>query len=192
MDESRLHQISTKMLPGTFIGYDLSSGGSWTGDLINADRHDIANYAASEVHVKRLESKVVGINKLQEVFKSPCAGGSLRHVHTHQRVERELRLGRVHSSLDEARGDSLQEEGGVADISEANRDAVRGTGFLESKWHIPRLTSTPPQAMVDLKSRACTHTLYVFLPTPLACRLCDRATQELSLETWLKTPASSM
>ena len=51
-----------KMFRGKLIGYVLNSGGGWTGDLIIADRHDIRNNVASEVHFERftpnkLESK---------------------------------------------------------------------------------------------------------------------------------------
>ena len=92
----------------------------------------------SEVHVKRFKSKEVGSKKLQEAFLFSCADGSLRqgcHAQRqtlrHQRVER-LDAGGVPSSLGEARRDTLQgarrdpsqEDGGVADASEADRDPM--------------------------------------------------------------------
>ena len=106
--------------------------------MIIADWRDIEIDVASEVHVKRLKSKDVGIKKLQELFVVPCADGSLRqegHAQhqtlRHQRVEG-MDAGGVPSTLGEAmgdpvqsvKGDSLQEEGGVADFSGADRDAV--------------------------------------------------------------------
>ena len=110
----------------------LNSGG-WIGDLIIADRRDIENNVASEAHVKRFKSEEVGIKKLQGIFflkKFLCADGSQRHAghaqrHTlrQQRVEYPQLWARGHP-LQRARIHSLQREGGVADVSEADRDAV--------------------------------------------------------------------
>ena len=59
-DESRPHQLGTKMLPGIFIGYARNSGGGWAGDLIIPDWLGIENNVASEVPAKRVKSKEVG------------------------------------------------------------------------------------------------------------------------------------
>ena len=37
-DQSRLHRIGKKVLPGIFLGYVLSAGGFWKGDILVADR----------------------------------------------------------------------------------------------------------------------------------------------------------
>ena len=124
-DKSRLHQFGAKILPGIIIGYALNSGGGWTRDLIIANWHDIENNGASEVYVKRFQSKEVGIYNLKEVFVFPAADGSLRQDGRTQRQI--LRLQRVESSdagevpstvgdarsnpLQCARGESLHEEG---------------------------------------------------------------------------------
>ena len=126
------------MIQGIFIGYALNSGGGWTRDLIIADWHDIENGVASGVHVKRFKSKEVRTNKLQEVSILPCADGRFpetRKSHTTSNLtppeSRELRRGGAPSTLGEASRDPLPcarrdflEEGGDADISEADRDAV--------------------------------------------------------------------
>ena len=52
-DESRPHQLGTKMLPGIFIGYARNSGGGCTGLLIIVDWHGIEHNVASEVRVKK-------------------------------------------------------------------------------------------------------------------------------------------
>ena len=63
------------------------------GDLIFANWHDIENNVASEVHVRRFESKEIGIKKLQEAFLFPCADGSQeREGHTQRRTLRHQRV----------------------------------------------------------------------------------------------------
>ena len=126
------------MLPGIFIGYALNSGEGWTRDLVIVDWHDFDNNVASEVHVMRFKSEGVGIKKMQEVFTSPGADGSLRQeghaqrrTACYQRAE-SFDAERVPTTLGEVKGDRLQsagsdsweEEGGVADFSEADRDAL--------------------------------------------------------------------
>ena len=36
-DQSRLHQIGKKVLPGIFLGCELIAGGIWKGDILIAD-----------------------------------------------------------------------------------------------------------------------------------------------------------
>ena len=49
-DQSRLHQFGPKVLPGIFLGYVLSAGGIWTGDIMVADIEDLEEMDASELH----------------------------------------------------------------------------------------------------------------------------------------------
>ena len=109
------------MLPGKVA---TDSGGGWTGDLIIADWRDMENHVASEVHVKRFNSKSVGIKTLQDAFVFHCADVSLeqeghaqRQTLRHPKVEnfdaeRTLDFDRLQS----ARGSTLQEEGVVANF----------------------------------------------------------------------------
>ena len=60
--------LGQKMRPKIILRYALNSGRGRTGDLIIAEWHDIENNVASEVHVKRLKSKEVGIKNLQGCF----------------------------------------------------------------------------------------------------------------------------
>ena len=96
----------------------------------------------SEVHVKRF--------KVQRSWNQEIEGGIRIEVHAqrqtvrHQTVESLGALGVPSTSgearsdpLQSARSDSLQEAGGVADSSEADRDAVGSKGrflFLEDVW----------------------------------------------------------
>ena len=36
-DQSRIHQLGKKVLPGLFLGYALYAGGIWKGDVLIAD-----------------------------------------------------------------------------------------------------------------------------------------------------------
>ena len=54
--KSRPRQLGTKVLPGTFKGYALNTGGGWPGDLTIAGWRDIENHVASEVDVKRFKN----------------------------------------------------------------------------------------------------------------------------------------
>ena len=40
-DESRLHQLGKKVLPGIFLGYALITGGIWKGAILVADIEEL-------------------------------------------------------------------------------------------------------------------------------------------------------
>ena len=58
-DLSRLHQFGLEVLPGIFLGYVLSAGGIWKGDIIVADIEELEEMDASELHARRLNAKEV-------------------------------------------------------------------------------------------------------------------------------------
>ena len=93
-----VHPISTKncvhkVLPRTFVGYDLNSGEGWTEDLIIAYLHDIDNNVASKVHVKRFKSTGVRIEILQGTLIFSCADGSLnKESHAQRQTLRQQRI----------------------------------------------------------------------------------------------------
>ena len=131
------------MLPGMFIGYVLNSGGGWTGDMIIADWHDIEDFVASEYHVNRFKSKKVGIKKLQDVSSKINALETRRSRTTSNcspPKSRMLRRGEEYlrhwarrgvTLCSTQRSDSLQEEGGVANVSDAGRDPGQTKTNLE-------------------------------------------------------------
>ena len=41
-DQSRLHQIGKKVLPGIFLGYELVAGRIWKGDILIADMEELS------------------------------------------------------------------------------------------------------------------------------------------------------
>ena len=57
--QSRLHQFGPKFLPGMFLGYVLSTGGIWKGDITVADIEELEQMDASKLHAKRLNAKEV-------------------------------------------------------------------------------------------------------------------------------------
>ena len=58
-DLSRLHQFGPKVLPGRFLGYALSAGGIWKGDIPVADIEELEQMDASEIRARRLNAKEV-------------------------------------------------------------------------------------------------------------------------------------
>ena len=63
-DQGRAHQFGTKALPGTFIGYALNAGESWSGDLLIVDTEDLQTTPQSETHVKKKQMKRSGHSKM--------------------------------------------------------------------------------------------------------------------------------
>ena len=58
-DQSRLHQFGPKVLPGIFLGYVLSAGRIWKGDIMVADIEELEEMDASELHGRRLNAREV-------------------------------------------------------------------------------------------------------------------------------------
>ena len=49
-DQSRLHQVGKKVLPGVFLGYALIAGGGiWKGDVLVADIEKLEKMDSSEI-----------------------------------------------------------------------------------------------------------------------------------------------
>ena len=70
-DQSRIHQLGKKVLPGLFLGYALYAGGIWKGDVLIADLEELDTMDASEIYSKRLNAKEVIFPKQGEfIFQS--------------------------------------------------------------------------------------------------------------------------
>ena len=69
-DQSRIHQLGKKVLPGLFLGYALYAGGIWKGDVLIADLEELETMDASEIYSKRLNSKEVIFPKQGEFYFS--------------------------------------------------------------------------------------------------------------------------
>ena len=69
-DQSRIHQLGKKVLPGLFLGYALYAGGIWKGDVLVADLEELETMDASEIYSKRLNAKEVIFPKQGEFIFS--------------------------------------------------------------------------------------------------------------------------
>ena len=70
-DQSRLHQVGKKVLPGIFIGYVLIVRGIWKVVTLVADIGELENLDASEIHARRLNAKETITPKNGEHFILP-------------------------------------------------------------------------------------------------------------------------
>ena len=75
-DQSRLHQLGKKVLPGIFLGYPLFPGGIWKVDILVADIEELETLDASEIHARRLNAKEIIIPKNGEHFRFLIADGT--------------------------------------------------------------------------------------------------------------------
>ena len=76
-DQSRIHQLGKKVLPGLFPGYALYAGGIWKGDVLVADLEELETMDASEIYSKRLNAKEVISPKEKGEFIFPIADGRI-------------------------------------------------------------------------------------------------------------------
>ena len=58
-----MRQFGTKVLPGIFMGYALNAERSFAGDLLVTGAEDLKTMSPSGIHVKRVKSKEVNIQK---------------------------------------------------------------------------------------------------------------------------------
>ena len=77
-DRPWLHQFGKKVLPGIFLGYALSAGRIWKGDILVADSEELEEMDASEIHAKRLNAKEVLTPMSGEKFIFPIADGTVK------------------------------------------------------------------------------------------------------------------
>ena len=77
-DKKRTHAMSTKQLPGIFLGYKQQAGGGWSGDLMVVDWEEMFASSLSQIHLKELRSREVTPILNNDVWRFPCASGALR------------------------------------------------------------------------------------------------------------------
>ena len=78
-DQSRIHQLGKKILPGLFLGYALYTGGIWKGDILVADIEELETMDASEIYSKRLNAKEVFSQRKWKIL-IPVADGRIKFV----------------------------------------------------------------------------------------------------------------
>ena len=79
-DKSRLHQVGKKNLPGMFLGYVLTAGSIWKGDILVADREELEMLDASEIPARRLNAKEVLTPSRSEHFYIPSSRWNSKFV----------------------------------------------------------------------------------------------------------------
>ena len=77
-DQSRIHQMGKKVLPGLFLGYALCAERIWKGDIMVADIEELETMDASEIYSERLNAKEVIFPKENGHFIFPVADGRIK------------------------------------------------------------------------------------------------------------------
>ena len=77
-DQSRIHQLGEKVLPGLLLGYALYAEGIWKGDVLVADLEELETMDASEIYSKRINAKEVIFREEQGEFIFPIADGRIK------------------------------------------------------------------------------------------------------------------
>ena len=77
-DQSRFHQFSKKVLPGTFLGDELIVGGIWKGDVVVADLEELEKMDASEIHPRRINAKEILAPQRRDEFFFQKADGTAK------------------------------------------------------------------------------------------------------------------
>ena len=141
-DQSRIHQLGKKVLPGLFLGYALYAVRIWKGDVLIADLEELETMDASEIYSKRLNAKEVIFPK-QGGFIFPIADGRIKNPGRHQ----ELRTSTLvrhrpiqgESNIDflgESEGSLPQPQDSFPDASEAINDFWSMSGSFINRHHV--------------------------------------------------------
>ena len=77
-DQSRIHQLGKKVLPGLFLGYALYAGGIWKGDVLIADLPPHKRWTHRKSTQKRLNAKEVIFPKEKGESIFPIADGRIK------------------------------------------------------------------------------------------------------------------
>ena len=69
-DQSRIHQIGKKVLPGLFLGHALYAGRIWKGDVLIADLEELETMDASEIYTKKTQCERGDISQTRRIYFS--------------------------------------------------------------------------------------------------------------------------
>ena len=148
-DQSRIHQFGKKVLPGSFLGYALYAAGIWKGDILIADLEELETMDASEIYLKRLNTKEVIFPKEGE-FTFPIADGRIKTLGGDQdlRTSTLLRHRPIQGEsnidfLGESEGSLPQPQDSLPDAGEAINDFLSMSGSFTYHHHVePRVNLT--------------------------------------------------
>ena len=166
-----------KSLPGIFLGYALSAGGIWTGDIMVADIEELEEMDASELHARRLNAKEVLTPQRSGNFFLPVADGTVKifgrgqrlrtSTLTRDRPERGEEQEILQGNSDERKTPSHLEEDSTRDDEEAKNDFWTITGEFIYRHHVvPRVKLYVPQEEtfpIPMKYIDVTRTTYTSL-----------------------------
>ena len=151
-DQSRIHQLGKKVLPGLFLGYALYAGGIWKGDVLIADLEESETMDASEIYSKRLNAKEVIFPKEGE-FTFPIADGRIKtpgedqELRTSTLIRPRLSRGEGHIDfLGESEGSLPQPQDSLPVAGEAMNDFWSMSGSFIYRHHVePRVKLHSPR-----------------------------------------------
>ena len=81
-DQSRIHQLGKKVLPGLFLGY---AGGIWKGDVLIADLEELETMDASEIYSKNVE-ELYPAPHIHEQMTTSNYGYDIAYNFTHNNI----------------------------------------------------------------------------------------------------------
>ena len=183
-DQSRIHQLGKKVLPGLFLGYALYAGGTWKGDIMLVDIEELETMDASEIYSKRLNSKEVIFPKEKGEFIFSIADGRIKTPGGDQELrtstsirERPIR-GESHVDfLGESEWSLPPPRDSFPDAGEAISDFWSMSGSFIYRHHVeprvklysPREESFPIPLLKYIDGSRTTLFFFFFLPT--RCRI---------------------
>ena len=152
-DQSRIHQLGKKVLPGLFLGDALFAGGIWKGDVLIADLEELETMDASEIYSKRLNAKEVKFPKENGNFVFPIADRRIKTLGGDQDLRTSTlvrhRLIQEESNIDflgESEGSLPQPQESFPDAGEAINDFWSMSGNFIYRHHVePRVKLYSPR-----------------------------------------------
>ena len=152
-DQSRIHQLGKKLLPGLFFGYALCAGGIWKGDILVADVEELETMDASEINLKGLHAREVIFHEEKGEFVFPVADGRVKPLGRDQDLrtstlirERPIRGEGNVDFLGESEGSLPQPHDSLPVAGEAINDFWSMSGNFIFRHHIePRVKLYSPR-----------------------------------------------
>ena len=127
-DQSRIHQLRKKVVPGLFLGYALYERKIWKGDVLVADLEELETMDASDIYSKRLNVEG-GDNSETREFIFPIADGRInlsgwdQELRTSTLIRQRPARGEGHLDfLGESEGSLPQSHDSFLDAGEALND----------------------------------------------------------------------
>ena len=183
-DQTRIHQVGKKVLPGLLFRYALYAEGTWKGDVLVADLEELETMDASEICSKSLNTKEVIFPDENGKFIYPIADGRIKPL----RGDQELRTSTLvrhrpiqgESNIDflgESEGSLPPPHDSFPDAGEAINDFWSMSGNFIYRHHVePRVKLYSPREEsfhIPLKHIDVSKTTQTNLDVMQECRIDD-------------------